>query len=356
MSKKKVLLGMSGGVDSSVAAALLKKRGYEVIGITMQLLPKELDQHSSCCNIDAITDAKRVANRLGIAHYTLNIRDDFQHHVIDYFVNGYMQGHTPNPCVECNRHIKFDVLLKKAEELGVEFISTGHYCLRTFSSKSKRFFLKKPKDIQKDQTYFLYMLTAEQLSKTLFPLGGYLKSDIRNIALDLGLVNANKPDSQEICFVTKGSYKSFIESRISKSSISSGTIIDSSGKIIGTHQGIHHFTIGQRKGLQISAPYPLYVLKIDPKNHAVMVGPKGELSSKIITLNQVVTTHPEAIIDKKFDVKTRYRMNAFKATVLDMQNNTLTLKAFSDQEFLTPGQSGVLYDKDRVVGGGIIVA
>ncbi|NBV42185.1 tRNA 2-thiouridine(34) synthase MnmA, partial [bacterium] len=242
---------MSGGVDSSVTAALLKRRGYDVIGVTMQLLPKEQEKQSACCNLDAICDAQRVAAKLNIPHYVLNIRDTFKEKVIDYFVDHYISGLTPNPCVECNRHIKFDELRRMGDDLGTDYVATGHYVRRTFSPKKGLYFLKKAKDLSKDQSYFLYMLNSESLSKTFFPLGGYLKTEIRAIADQLGLINAKKPDSQEICFVTKGTYKEFVEQQLDGKPVEGGTISDLDGKVLGFHSGIHHFTIGQRKGLGI---------------------------------------------------------------------------------------------------------
>ncbi len=354
--KKRVLLGMSGGVDSSVAALMLKKRGYDVIGITMQLLPKEDIQSSACCNLSAIHDAKRVCHSLNIVHYTLNIRENFKKKVIDYFVDGYTKGTTPNPCVECNRHIKFDELQTKAKELEVDFVATGHYCKKTYRPKHQIYSLKKAKDAHKDQTYFLYMLSSEQLKTTLFPLGNLLKSEVRQIAAAHGLINANKPESQEICFVP-GSYKDFINKQLENNPLPKGEVVDVTGAVLGYHQGIHTVTIGQRKGLQISHPEPLYVLKIDPIYHRVTVGKKDDLTCTVIQLVQTTLVNPnETLLQRSFQMKIRYNMTPFMATVIsqDPLRQCLTLELSTPQSFVTPGQSGVLYDKDRVVGGGII--
>jgi tRNA-specific 2-thiouridylase len=353
--KKRVVLGMSGGVDSSVAAILLQKQGYDVIGVTMQLLPKEAEHDSACCNIDSIAQAKQVAHSLGIPHYTLNIRDTFKRHVIDYFVNEYVIGRTPNPCVECNRYIKFDALWEKARSLGADFVATGHYCKRTIHHKTGRYYFKKAKDVRKDQTYFLYMMTQETLKHTLFPLGDFEKSEIRQMALKWGLVNAKKSDSQEICFVTKHTYRQFIEDQLEVTPPQPGDIVDLDGTILGQHTGLHHYTIGQRKGLRLSSPTPLYVIKIDAVKNQLIVGQKGLLHTTQIVADQFsVVLDWRPIVGKTFDVKTRYQMMPFRATVTSLSNGRVMLDAHFPQSFITPGQSVVLYDKAFVIGGGII--
>ena len=354
--KKRVLLGMSGGIDSSVSAALLQKKGYEVIGITMQLVPKETEKQSACCNLDSINDAKRVASHFNIPHYTLNIRDDFKHHVIDYFVNEYLIGHTPNPCVECNRYIKFSALEQKAKELDADFVATGHYCKITQNTKTKRHFLNKAKDPLKDQSYFLYMLSQGQLKRTLFPLGNYLKSEIRDIACELDLINAKKSESQDICFVTKGSYNTFIEKHLNKSqAITSGTIVTTDGKVLGTHNGIHNYTIGQRKGLNISYHCPLYVIKLNAQKNEVIVGTKDELATNTFTIENTSIVNPDLFCETKhYQIKVRYQMVPFLATCKKLTKEKLSITATSPLKFISPGQSCVIYDNHRVIGGGII--
>lgn len=355
-NKKRVLLGMSGGIDSSVSAALLQKRGYEVIGITMQLVPKETEKQSACCNLDSINDAKRVASHFNIPHYTLNIRDDFKHHVIDYFVNEYLIGNTPNPCVECNRYIKFSALEQKAKELNADFVATGHYCKITQHTHSKRYFLAKAKDPLKDQSYFLYMLSQEQLKRTLFPLGNYLKSEIRDIATELKLINANKSESQDICFVTKGSYKTFIETYLNNNQQpTSGNIITSDGKILGSHNGIHNYTIGQRKGLHISHHSPLYVIKLNAAKNEVIVGTKDELATNTFTIENVSIVNPDTFSETHpYQIKVRYQMAPFAATCKRLSQNKMSITAASPLKFISPGQSCVIYNNHHVIGGGII--
>jgi len=353
--KKRVLVGMSGGVDSSVTAALLKKRGYDVIGITMQLLPKADAVQSSCCNLGATNDAKRVAALLKIPHYTINSRDTFQKNVIDNFIAQYASGLTPNPCISCNRHIKFDELWSKANDLDADFIATGHYSKITRSPKTGRCFLKKAKDPQKDQSYFLYMMTQETLQRTLFPLGNFYKPEIRDIARSLNLINANKPDSQDICFVAQSSYKDYVKSHIPEARRRPGKITDINGQELGNHSGIYQFTIGQRRGLNLSSPTPLYVLNIDPSSNTVTVGHRGELTRRSIHLHTVtLVDEDEPILNRSFELKLRYQMAPVWGEVTHKQGTKITLELRSDQDSVTPGQSCVMYDRDRIVGGGII--
>jgi len=354
--RKRVVLGMSGGVDSSVAAALLKRRGYEVIGITMQLLPKEDSKKSSCCNLGAVSDAKRVAEKLNIPHYTIDCREPFQTYVIQDFIESYAKGLTPNPCVACNRHIKFDELWKAAEDLEADFMATGHYCKITKSPKTGAYFLKKAKDPSKDQSYFLYMMSQERLSRTLFPLGNYYKPEIRQLAESLKLINANKPDSQEICFVSQKSYKDYVKARIPEERQQSGDIVNLSGEKLGVHTGIYQFTIGQRKGLNIASQTPLYVLDIDPKTNQVTVGDKGDRPSSVITLDTVtLVDEAETVMGTHYELKMRYQMKTVIGKVLNYQAGKMELSLQAPENFVSPGQSCVLYQGDRLVGGGVLV-
>lgn len=346
---------MSGGVDSSVTAALLKDRGYDVIGVTLQLLQKEAEHEGGCCNISSVNDARRVAAKLNIPHYTINLRDPFKKNVIDHFIGSYAEGMTPNPCVECNRYIKFEEMQKIAIDLGAQFVATGHY-VKTVRGIDGKLRLYKGIDGQKDQSYFLYMLTENELESILFPLGRYSKPEVREMAQKYQLVTANKQDSQEICFVTKDDYKAFIETQLNQSDIKTGQVVHSDGRVLGTHNGIHRFTIGQRKGLGISSTEPLYVLKIDSVTRTVTVGGRDELKSKIISCKQFTTVNPnDVVLGKWFDIKLRYQMVPIRGKVTQLSaNGESQIQLKTPQSFIAPGQSAVLYSGTRVIGGGVI--
>ena len=354
MNKKRVVVGMSGGVDSSVTAAILKARGFDVIGITMQLLPFEEQKQSACCNLGAVSDARRVCQALDIPHYVINSRDIFKEKVIDPFINTYKIGQTPNPCVECNRFIKFDELLNRANVLDAHYIATGHYCKITKAKKSNQYYIKAANDQGKDQSYFLYMINQPTLKRLLFPLGRYTKDQIREKASALGLLNANRPDSQEICFVSQKSYRSFVESRLPEDSIKPGNITHMDGRILGRHDGIHNYTIGQRKGLYISYPTPLYVHHIDDATNTVVVGEKDALKQHHITLHTFSSVSGDPIPPQTVDIKLRYLMKPIKAKVTQSTEHSAQLYLQSSHAFITPGQSCVLYKGDRILGGGII--
>ncbi|MFH2034333.1 MAG: tRNA 2-thiouridine(34) synthase MnmA [Candidatus Margulisiibacteriota bacterium] len=367
--KQKVLAAMSGGVDSSVAAALLKQQGYDVIGTTMSL-DYARDKHpSNCCGITAAHDAKRVCDILEIPHYTLNFKDIFQKKVIDNFIEEYKNGRTPNPCIRCNEHVKWKALMKKTKELGADMIATGHYArimpnlpahfaVRRAGRQSakcqmpneKKLF--KGKYLKKDQSYALYILTQEMLAHTLFPLGDLTKAEVRKIAKDLGLPVADKADSQEICFVEDNDYARFLKETMPEC-VKPGPILDMSGKVVGQHQGIAFYTIGQKKGIGAHTGRK-YVVKIDAKNNTIVIGDDSDLFKKELTasqLNFISGTVP----DKPLAVAARIRYNSpEEPAVLEIDGDCAKVRFAKPQRAVTPGQSVVFYQEDEVIGGGII--
>ncbi|TZE83494.1 tRNA 2-thiouridine(34) synthase MnmA [Calorimonas adulescens] len=359
MDKKRVVLGMSGGVDSSVAAYLLKKHGYEVIGVTMQIWPdmpgEIVEREGGCCSLSAAEDARRVASNLGIRHYVLNFKDIFKGKVIDYFVDEYIRGRTPNPCIACNRYIKFDALMQKAFELDAFYVATGHYAKLEYDESIGRYIVRKAKDKNKDQTYVLYNLTQFQLEHTLFPLGNYEKSEIRDIARSIGLQVAEKPDSQEICFVEDNDYTGFVEKEAGQRLIE-GDIVDKDGHILGRHKGIAYYTIGQRKGLGIAVGRPLYVIDIDPEKNLVIVGDKEDLMGDTLIADDL-NFIPFDRLDKEIQVnaKIRYKSEESPATISPSEDGNVIVKFFKRQRAITPGQAIVFYDGDIMVGGGTII-
>lgn len=358
MSKKKVMLGMSGGVDSSVAAAILLEKGYDVIGVTMQLWP-DMDEErqkveGSCCSLSAVDDARRVANTLGIPYYVMNFKEIFEESVIDYFKAEYIKGRTPNPCIACNKHVKFEALLNKAVSMGIDYVATGHYATITYDENYKRYLLKKSATDKKDQTYVLYNMTQEQLKRTLMPIGEYTKEHVRELAMKLDLAVASKPDSQEICFVEDNDYARFIVENTDYKMIP-GHFIDTNGNVLGRHKGIINYTVGQRKGLGIAFGSPKYVVKVDVDNNTVILGDETEIFS-----NELVASDLNFIaIDKleskmKVTAKIRYSAKPADATIYPIDNDKVKVVFDVPQRAITPGQSVVFYDGDIVVGGGVI--
>ncbi len=345
---------MSGGVDSSVAAYLLKKEGHEVVGVSFELWDKrDLENTNVCCSIETIRLAKSVAHKLGIEHYTVDVRDAFYTHVIESFCESYISGMTPNPCILCNKYIKFDFLFEKAKELGADFMATGHYAITEKAENSDRVVLKKGVDSKKDQTYFLYVMQQAQLAKTLFPLGEMKKDETREIALELGLATALREESQEICFVGDDRYEDFIR-EYSPEALRAGPIVDTSGKKLGEHRGIAFYTIGQRKGLGIQSPVPRYVADIDRENNIVVVGSREDATKKTIKvreLNWLLIDNLQTPM--RAGVKIRSTMKEVPATITPLDDNVIV--EFDEPQWgPAPGQSAVFYDDDCVIGGGII--
>jgi len=360
MKRKRVVVAMSGGVDSSVAAAFLKEQGYDVIGVTMNLfsLPKEYcrsENMKSCCGWKATEDAHSVAISLGISHYVVDFRKSFEKSVIADFCEEYAQGCTPNPCIRCNQYIKFDVLLKKMKAFEADCLSTGHHARIEYDARKKRYLLKKGKDRKKDQSYFLHLMTQKQLSRTLMPVGDFTKQEVRKKAQEFGLPVAQRPESQEICFVPDNDYAGFLQNRIPEA-FRPGPIVDSENRTLARHKGILHYTIGQRRGMGISAPHPLYVLSILSDKNTIVVGPEEKLYGKTLLASHV-NLISQAKITKPLEVKARirYKHSEAKALITPLDSDKALVEFERPQRAITPGQSVVFYDGDGVVGGGIIV-
>ncbi len=341
---------MSGGVDSSVAAYFLIEQGYDVIGVTMKLWDSQ--QEGGCCSLSAVEDARRVANMLGIPYYVMNFQKEFKKEVVYYFINEYRCGRTPNPCIACNKFIKFEWLKKKAEALGAQYVATGHYAKVEY--KDGRYLLKSAGDKHKDQTYVLYNLNQEQLSSAIFPLSDISKDETREYAKKLGMIVAEKPDSQEICFVEDNDYARFIH-QYSGEKPQKGNFVDKNGNILGQHQGIIHYTIGQRKGLGIALGKPMYVVGIDPKNNIVTLGEGEELFSDTLYAKDVNYIPFDRLSEKiRAEAKIRYSAKRAPCTIIPYKENEAKVVFDEPQRAITPGQAVVFYDRDYVLGGGTI--
>lgn len=352
--KKKALIAMSGGVDSSVAAFLMKEAGYDCIGVTMKLYDNEdigMDQEKTCCSLSDIEDARSVAVKLGIPYYVFNFKADFKEKVIDPFIDSYRCGMTPNPCIECNRHLKFTQLHQKARELQCDVVVTGHYARITKDEQG--YHLLKGKDAAKDQSYVLYSLTQEQLAHTCFPLGEYTKEEIRRMAEEQGFFNAGKKDSQDICFIPDGDYRRFIEETTGQKS-TPGNFVDQEGNVLGIHKGYYCYTIGQRRGLGISAPQSLYVVEIRPEKNEVVLGSNEDLFHSHLMadhFNWIEQVGPDEIIKARI----RYHQTEKEATVRVLEDNRVEVDFLEPQRAITKGQAVVLYRGDAVAGGGRII-
>jgi tRNA-specific 2-thiouridylase len=353
--KQRVLLGMSGGVDSSVAGYLLKKQGYDVVGVTMKVWPQDCISRAEdkCCGPQAVADARGVAHSLGIPHYVVDEADQFEQTVINYFASEYQAGRTPNPCVMCNEKLKFGSLWNKAEALGCDYIATGHYAI--IEHQSDGVVLRKGVDSRKDQSYFLFSLRPAQLRRALTPLGTMRKPEIREVAHSLGLKVADKVDSQEICFVPGNDYKAFLRSHLDEKEFHRGQIYDVEGNFVGEHEGIELFTIGQRKGLPGGSARPRYVVDLDPETNRVIVGDADDLLCDEFEVDRVNWIQSDVANNiSEITVKIRYSHPGTSATLTPLEDGRARVRLHEPQKAVTPGQAAVFYGGDRVVGGGWI--
>jgi tRNA-specific 2-thiouridylase len=362
---KTIAVAMSGGVDSSAVAAMLRAEGHNLIGLTMQLWnQRRLAGHEGmpeqvtgrCCSLDDVYDARRVAEHLGIPYYVVNHEERFERDVVRPFVAEYLSGRTPIPCSLCNNHLKFDQLLVVAQQIGADYVATGHYARVEYDDTLERWLLKRPADRSKDQTYFLFGLTQEQLSRTLFPLGDMTKPEVRELARKQGLALAEKPDSQEICFVPGGDYKRFIDAYLAESGEAlpdtAGELVTTSGEVIGEHNGIHNFTVGQRKGLGVATGSPLYVIQISGADKQVIVGSDEHLYSRTLRAHRVNLISVDELREPmRVSVKIRHRHEAAPATLEKVADDEVLVTFDQPQRAITPGQAAVFYDDDIVVGG-----
>lgn len=365
---KTIAVAMSGGVDSSTVAAMLRAEGHSLIGLTMQLwnqrrlagkagMPEAV--HGRCCSLDDVYDARRVAETIGIPYYVVNHEDRFEKEVVRPFVEEYLSGRTPIPCSLCNNHLKFDQLITVARQIGADAVATGHYARLEFDDAAGRWLLKRPVDLAKDQTYFLFGLTQDQLSRTLFPLGHMTKPQVRELARQHGLALAEKPDSQEICFIPGGDYKTFIDAYLAEQGDAlpdtSGELVTTNGEVVGEHTGIHNFTVGQRKGLGVATGSPLYVLQIKGDKHQVIVGAQDNLYSQTLRAKRVNLISVEKLdAPMKVKIKIRHRHEPAAAVIEQISQNEILATFDEPQRAITPGQAAVFYDNDVVVGGGWI--
>lgn len=356
---RKVVVGMSGGVDSSVAAFLLKEQGYDVIGVTMQIWqeenPQETEENGGCCGLSAVDDARKVAWKLGIPYYVMNFRQEFKENVMDYFVDEYLSGRTPNPCIACNRFVKWEALLERSLKIGADFIATGHYA-RVEQLPNGRFAVRNSVTAAKDQTYALYNLTQEQLSRTLMPVGAYTKDEIRKIAEEIGLPVAKKKDSMEICFIPDNDYAGFIE-RTAGSVPGEGNFVDRQGNILGRHKGITHYTVGQRKGLNLSMGHPVFVTEIRPETNEVVIGEGEDVFSDYLVCEKVNWMAVDGLHGKPLKVraKIRYSHGGAPCEIRELPDGKVECRFEIPQRAITPGQAVVFYLGEYVAGGGTIL-